>query len=408
MNELRWTEEQRELGSMLESLLAKRSDSGAVRAAAESSCGYDQKLWQLLCEQVGVAALGLPEEYGGAGFGFLETAVVLEQLGYALTPSPLLAGTLATQALLRTGDDEACARLLPAVAAGSVATLAWSGVGGTPEAPPMVRSDGDLLTGTVARVLHGDTAEVLLVAAATEDGTGLFEVPVDADMLDRTHTPAMDLTLRLATVQLQQVRGRRIGGDVTGALREVHAVGCAAVAALQVGVAQRGLDMTVGYSKEREQFGRPIGSFQALKHRMADMLVLVETARSAAMDAAFAVVSSGASSDASSVASSETDLVRRTSVAKAWCSDALSQVAAETIQLHGGIAITWEHDAHLVFKRAHALSQLFGAPHLHRRAVASPHRRPARTPAVRCGQDAPARRRCPPRGPAAPCGPPAP
>jgi alkylation response protein AidB-like acyl-CoA dehydrogenase len=167
----------------------------------------------------------------------------------------------------------------------------------------------------------------------------------------------MDLTLCVATVQLEQVEGTRIGADVTDALREVHAVAAAAVTSLQVGVARRALDMTVSYSKEREQFGRPIGSFQALKHRMADLLVLVETARSAAMDAAFAV------------AQGDTDLVRRTSVAKAWCSEALTQVAAETVQLHGGIAITWEHDAHLVLKRAHALSHLFGAPHLHRRAV---------------------------------------
>jgi len=357
--DLRWSEEQQELASMMGTLLAKHSDSGAVRSAAESSCGYDEKLWALLCEQVGVASLGIPEQYDGAGFGFLETAVVLEQLGYALAPAPLLSGVLATEALLRAGDDEVCARLLPGIAAGSVATLAWSGVRGMADAPITVSAVDDRLTGTVPDVLDGDTAEVLLVVASTEDGTGLYEVPLDADMLTRTHTPAMDLTLRLATVQLEQVPCRRIGGDVTDALREVHAVGCAAVSALQVGVAQRALDMTVSYSKEREQFGRPIGSFQALKHRMADMLVLVETARSAAMDAAFAV------------ASGDEHLLRRTSVAKAWCSEALSQVASETIQLHGGIAITWEHDAHLVFKRAHALGQLFGAPHLHRRAVLS-------------------------------------
>ncbi len=357
--DLRWSEEQQELASMMATLLARHSDSGAVRSAAESPSGYDEKLWALLCEQVGVAALAIPEEHEGAGFGFLETAVVLEQLGYALTPSPLLASVIAAEALLRTRDAEACARLLPAIASGAVATLGWSGVLGAADARATVQSDGDRLSGTVTGVLDGDTAEVLLVAASTDEGTGLFEVPVDADGLTRTHTPAMDVALRLATVHLDGVTARRLGGDVTEVLRDVHAVGAAAVAALQVGVAQRGLDMTVAYSKEREQFGRQIGSFQALKHRMADMLVLVETARSAAMDAAFAVAGG----------SQGGDLVRRTSVAKAWCSEALSDVAAEVIQLHGGIAITWEHDAHLVFKRAHALSQLFGPPHLHRRAV---------------------------------------
>jgi alkylation response protein AidB-like acyl-CoA dehydrogenase len=342
------------------SLLAKHSDSSAVRAATTASCGYDEKLWSLLCEQVGVAALGIPEEYGGAGFGFQETAVVLEQLGYALTPSPVLSSVLATAALLRSDDAEASARLLPDVASGTVATLAWRGPSGMAGADePVVASTDDRLSGTVPLVLDGDTAELLLVAARTTDGIGLFEVPVDAAGLRRKPTPAMDPSLRVAELGLTEVRGVRVGGDVTALLRDVHAVGAATVAALAVGVAQRGLDMTVSYSKERVQFGRPIGSFQALKHRMADMLVLVETARSAAMDAAFAV----------SGGSQGSDLVRRTSVAKAWCCDALSEVAAETIQLHGGVAITWEHDAHLVFKRAHALSHLFGPPHLHRRTV---------------------------------------
>ena len=363
VGDLRWSEEQRELASMMSSLLAKHSDSAAVRSAGLTSCGYDEKLWRLLCEQVGVAALAIPEEHGGAGFGFLETAVVLEQLGYALTPSPLLSGVVASEALLRSGDAAACERLLPEIAAGSVATLAWGGTSDTPGSEPVAATHDGRLDGTVPLVLDGDTAEVLLVAARTADGVGLFEVPIDSPGLRRTHTPAMDLTLRVAAVELGDVAATRIGGEMTQALARVHAVAAAAVASVQVGVAQRGLDMTVTYSKERHQFGRPIGSFQALKHRMADMLVLVETARSAAMDAAFAVA-----------AGEDTDLVRRTSVAKAWCSDALEAVAAETVQLHGGIAITWEHDAHLVFKRAHALAHLFGAAHRHRRVVAStPH-----------------------------------
>ena len=224
---------------------------------------------------------------------------------------------------------------------------------------PVVASSDDRLSGTVPLVLDGNTAELLLVAARTTDGIGLFEVPVDAAGLRRKPTPAMDPSLRVAELGLTEVRGVRVGGDVTALLRDVHAVGAATVAALAVGVAQRGLDMTVSYSKERVQFGRPIGSFQALKHRMADLLVLVETARSAAMDAAFAV----------SDGSPGSDLVRRTSVAKSWCSDALTEIAAETVQLHGGIAITWEHDAQLVFKRAHALGELFGSARRHRAAL---------------------------------------
>ena len=353
---LQWSEEQRELADLLSSLLTKHSDSAAVRAAVMTSCGYDEKLWSLLCEQVGVAAFTIPEEYGGVGFSFLESAVVLEQLGRFLAPTPLLGTLVAVTALLASGDAEACARLLPEIAAGRTATLAWSGPTGLAGAEEPVTERDGRLSGTVPVVLDGDTAEVLLVLARTSDGLGLFDVPVDAEGLVREHTPAMDLTLRLATLKLDGVVVTQVGGDLTDLVADVHATAVAAVTALQVGVAQRALDMSVGYAKEREQFGRPIGSFQALKHRMADMLVLVETARSAAMDAAFAVVDGR-------------DRLRRTSVAKAWCSDALQTVAAETIQLHGGIAITWEHDAHLVFKRAHALGQLFGAPHLHREAV---------------------------------------
>jgi alkylation response protein AidB-like acyl-CoA dehydrogenase len=357
MGDLRWSDEQQQLAEMLSSLLAKHSDSRAVRQAVESPKGYDEQLWSLLCEQVGVAALEIPEEYGGAGFTFVETAVVLEQLGRFLTPSPLLATLVAAEALLRAGDEAACRRLLPELGSGTVVTLAWSGPTGLAGATEPVTSDDMGLSGTVTHVLDGDTADVLLVAAGTADGTGLFEVAPHGEGVRREHTPTMDQTLRLATVTFENAQATRIGADLSDVLLAVHAVSVAAVAAVQVGVAQRGLDMTVAYAKEREQFGRPIGSFQALKHRMADMLVQVETARSASLAASVAVAEGAA------------DLCRRTSVAKAWCSDALRQVASETVQLHGGIAITWEHDAHLVLKRAHALGELFGAAHLHRARV---------------------------------------
>ncbi len=356
--ELRWTEEQLELAAMMRALLDKRADSDAVRRAMESEAGYDEALWSTLCEQVGVAALMVPEEYDGAGFGFAEAAVVLEQLGRSLAPTPLLAVLLATEALLRSGDEDACRRLLPQVAGGTVITLAWPGItSGSLTSPLGLTATDDMLNGTVAHVLHGDTAETLLVVATTPEGPRLFELPGDVDGLRRRHTPTMDQTLRLASVELDDVAATQVGGDLSDVLPRVLALGSAAVAALQVGTAQRGLDMTVAYSKERVQFGRPIGSFQALKHRMADMLVQVETARSAAMDAALTVAADGP------------DAARRTSVAKAWCSDALTHVASETIQLHGGIAITWEQDAHLVFKRAHSLGRLFGPAHAHRRAV---------------------------------------
>ncbi|GAA1924490.1 acyl-CoA dehydrogenase family protein [Nocardioides marmoribigeumensis] len=364
MPDLRFSEEQDELRSIVRSMLDKRSDSAAVRTAIDSEAGYDESLWQALCEQVGVAALPVPEEHDGAGAGFGETSVVLEEIGHALAPSPLLASTVAAQALLG-GSSDAAARLLPRVAAGEVATLAWAGATGGPDVEePVVASPASgtgrdhELNGTVDHVLDGTAASVLLVAARTPDGPALFEV--DPSQVTREAQPAMDLTLRLARITLDGTPATRIGGP--DALARAHTVGSAAVAAVAVGVAQRGLDMTVDYVKQREQFGRPIGSFQAVKHRLADLHVLVETSRSAALAAAVAV------DDA--VAGGAWDQARRSaSVAQAWCSDAVARVAAETVQLHGGIAITWEHDAHLVLKQAQTLGILLGPARAHRSAV---------------------------------------
>ncbi len=314
------SEEQQELAATVRSLLAKRADPRAV--------SYDESLWQTLCEQIGVAALGIPEEYGGAGFSLFEALVALEELGRSLAPSPLLSSLITSEALLAGADEDARQRLLPRLAAGEVAAFVEGG--------------------DAHDVLDGDLASVLVVA--TDDG--LFEVG-DAE---RTWTPTMDQTLRLATVRTDPASGTRIG-DGPAARDRARLVGAVGCAALAVGCAARGLEMTVAYSQQRVQFGRPIGSFQALKHRMADMYVRLEMARSASWAASYAV------------AHRTDDAERLAHVAKAYCGEALAHIAAETIQLHGGIAITWEHDAHLVFKRAHALAQLFGAPHTHRAAI---------------------------------------
>jgi alkylation response protein AidB-like acyl-CoA dehydrogenase len=320
--ELALSEEQQELAATVRSLLDKRADPRVER--------YDADLWRTLCEQIGVAALAVPEEYDGFGATLVESCVALEELGRALVPTPMLSSVVTAGALLAGADEEARAGLLSRIAAGEVAAYA---------------------DGTDATVLDGDLATVLVVA--TDDG--LFEV--DPETTERTWTPTMDQTLRLARVRVDLAGATRIG-DAAPARERVALVGAVAVAALQVGTAARGLDMTVAYSRERVQFGRPIGSFQALKHRMADLLVLVEMARSAAWAASYAVAA-----DACNAA-------QLAHVAKAYCGDALDRVAAETIQLHGGIAITWEHDAHLVFKRAHALGQLFGTARGHRCQIA--------------------------------------
>lgn len=322
------TQEQEELATMVRGLLDKRADSQAVRSAMTSATGYDPSLWSVLCDQVGVAALPVPEALGGAGFGLAESFVVLEELGRSLAPSPLLATTVATAALLEAGG-EAAAELLPRVAAGEVATVALA--------------DQDVL----------DADGAAMVLAERDGALVLLESPTV------TPTPAMDPTLRLGHVD-RSGPARVVAEDGSAALGRARLVAATGAALLGVGVMQRGLDMTVAHTSERVQFGRPIGSFQALKHRMADLLVLLEMSRSAARAAADAV------------ATGRNDAERSVAVAASYVGDAALDLAGEVVQLHGGIAITWEHDAHLVLKRAHAVGQLFGRPHEHRATLATP------------------------------------
>ena len=316
------TEEQQELAGTIRALLTRRGDSTAVRAATESPAGYDVELWQTLCEQIGVAALAVPEEHDGVGATLEETAVALEVLGHALSPVPLLASGIATAALLLHGTDQQRSDLLPGLAAGAVTTVVVE--------PPLVLEP----TAEVVLVPRDDALEL---ASATPERQGSLDQTIRLGHLDVEASPSQPLR------------------DVAAAL----------ATALQVGVAQRGLDMSVAYSAERVQFGRPIGSFQALKHRMADLLVLVEMSRSASW---------GATSAAAAYVADPTDeraatLRLRAATAQAYCSEAALTVAGETIQLHGGIGITWEHDAHLVLKRAHALAELFGSAHQHRASL---------------------------------------
>jgi len=339
MTDLFESEESVALRDAVRSLLTRRSAPEAVRAAMESPLGYDDKLWSTLCEQIGVAALAIPEHYGGADAGLAEACVVLEELGRTLTPAPMLgSAVLCGEALLRTGNDEACERLLPGIAAGTtLAALAWSDADW---APGLTASETGL-DGRAHYVLDGDLADVLLAVARTSEGIGLFEVPLDGVRRERVTT--LDPTRRLAVVDFASTPARRLDADGF-ALRKLRDTAVVAVAAEQVGAAARALELTVEYTKQRRQFGRAIGSFQALKHRMADVHVHVEAARSAL----YAALVDG---DAEAV-----------TTAKVVCSEAFSHAAAEMVQLHGGIAITWEHDAHLYFKRAHGTALLFGDP----------------------------------------------
>ncbi|MFB9317925.1 acyl-CoA dehydrogenase family protein, partial [Cryptosporangium minutisporangium] len=215
-------------------------------------------------------------------------------------------------------------------------------------------------SGTATLVVDGAEADLLLAVATTPDGVGLFEVAPGAPGAIREPTPALDPTLRFATVHFDDAPATALTTDAAEALERVHDVATVAVTALQVGGAQAALDRTVEHLRTRVQFGRPLGSFQALKHRVADLHVQVESARSMFLAALWAAAAADADPDA---------LRYRAACAKAWCSEAFSTVAAEMVQLHGGIAITWEHDAHLYFKRAHATAQLFGPAGAHRRRL---------------------------------------
>ncbi|WP_072686933.1 acyl-CoA dehydrogenase family protein [Rhodococcus marinonascens] len=332
------SEERAALRSSVRDLLSKRSDSAAVRRAMTTEHGYDEVLWTTLCEQIGVAALAIPEKYDGVGASLLEVHVVQEELGRTLAPSPMLgSAVLSAQALLLSGDDDACARLLPGIAAGSVAALCWANPGGWSGFG--VSTACGRLSGTASYVLGGEIADALLVLTAD----GLFEVDPAADGVRRRRVPTMDPTRALSEVSFDDVPARTLASPA-GLVDQLRAVALTALSAEQVGAASAALEQTVEYAKSRKQFGRAIGSFQALKHRMADMYALVETARSMSYAAA--------------LSRTHEDAI----IAKVYCSEALQQVAAETIQLHGGIAITWEHDAQLYFKRAHGAAQLFGQP----------------------------------------------
>jgi alkylation response protein AidB-like acyl-CoA dehydrogenase len=309
------SDERELLRETVAALVAKHASPAAVREAMESERGYDESLWRLLCEQVGAAALVVPEEYGGAGGKLGDAAVVLEELGKGLVPSPLLGTTLAELALLAADDPDADAL-------GSLAEGTAIGA---------VVFDPDY-------VINGDVADIVIAA--------------NDRILDRwtafnaEAVTTMDPTRRLARVTPESTAP--IGTDP--GIADLAAI---LLAAEQIGAATRCLELTVEYTKDRQQFGRPIGSFQALKHRMADLYVAVQVARAVVNDAL------------------EDPTATSAALARVSASEALSNVAAEGIQLHGGIAITWEHDMQLYFKRAHGSSQLLGPAQAHLRRLES-------------------------------------
>jgi alkylation response protein AidB-like acyl-CoA dehydrogenase len=368
-----FTEEQQELRAAARAFLADASSSERVRAAMASELGYDPEVWKRIGSELGWPSVIVPEECGGIGLGAVELIALAETMGESLLCSPFFATVcLAAQAVLAAGDAAQREHYLAPIAEGQArAALATAEPGlAHDEVALEARRDGDgyRLEGTKRYVIDGHSADWLVVSARApgsrgDDGISLFVVPGDAAGLTRELLPTMDQTRRQAQLRFAGVRvpaSARLGDEGAGAapLRRALDLGAIALAAECVGGAQRCLDLSVAYAKEREQFGRAIGSFQAIKHKCADMMVKVETARSAAYYAACAA------------AEGSGELPVAASLAKAYCSEAYYHCAAESIQIFGGVGFTWEYDPHLYFKRARASESLLGAPAWHRERVA--------------------------------------
>jgi alkylation response protein AidB-like acyl-CoA dehydrogenase len=361
-----FSEEHEELRRAVRRFLADSSPMPAVRRLMETEAGYDPAAWSVMADQLGLQGLLVPEELGGSGSSFLEVALVLEEMGRVLCCSPYLSTALATGAVLASGDQGAASDLLPGIAAGeTIATVALVEDSGRFDldgvATEARRAGGGFaVDGVKSFVSDGAVADLLLVAARSPAGLCLLAVDRRTPGVEVTPLSGMDQTRKLARVDLRGAPGRLVGeeggaGPVLGKTLDLAAV---ALSAEATGGAQACLDMSVEYAKNRVQFGRAIGSFQAIKHKCANMLVEVEHARSAAYYAAWAA------------ALDPDELPVAASLAKAYCTEAFFHAAAETIQIHGGIGFTWEHDAHLYFKRAKYDELYLGDPAYHREQLA--------------------------------------
>jgi len=362
-----FSEEQEELRAAVRRFLTEKSPETEVRRLMDTTEGYDPAVWSQMAEQLGLQSLTIPEEFGGSGFTYVELLVVLEEMGAALLCAPFFSSVaLAANALLTSGDDEAKKTYLPGIASGeTIATLAitedngkwdFSGI----ECAATEQGEGWVLDGHKSFVLDGHVADLVVVAARSAAGVSLFAVKGDAAGLTRTPLPTMDQTRKQARLEFSSTPAALIGtdGGAEAGLSKTLDLAAVALAAEQVGGAQHVLDASVDYAKTRIQFGRPIGSFQAIKHKCADMLLEVESAKSAAYYAAWAA------------AEDSDELPVVASLAKSYCSEAYFHAAAENIQIHGGIGFTWEHPAHLYFKRAKSSELLFGDPAYHRELLA--------------------------------------
>ena len=360
-----FTEDQEELRRYVRRWLDERAPFDVVRRIMESD-RTDPVLWRELGE-LGWPGMTIAPSFGGAGYGFGEMAVLAEEMGRTLFPSPFLASVVLGSYLIDSlAPEDFKGPLLSEIASGTrTATVAVADRDGewkTDGFSTVAQFDGDrwVLSGSKGYVLDGYSADTLLVAASTDKGTGIFLTERRGSAAVFTPLDVMDLTRPLANVDFDEceVELLAVGDRAVDALTKMTQRGVAYLAMEQVGAAQACLDMSVAYAKQRHQFGRAIGSFQAIKHMCAEMLVEIESAKSAAYHLASVI---------------DTDPVETAVVvplAKSYCSEVFYRCASDTIQIHGGIGFTWEHDAHLYFKRAKSSSLLFGAPSTYRQSLA--------------------------------------
>ncbi|MFI5820439.1 acyl-CoA dehydrogenase family protein [Streptomyces rishiriensis] len=367
--DLTFSQEQDELRKVVRSFLAKHSDEAAVRRLAADTRGHDPVVWRRMAGELGLQGLAVPEEYGGSGSSYADLGIVFEEAGRALLCGPYFATVaLAAEALLRCDDEQARCDLLPGIASGeTIATLALTEDSGRWDEPGIRLAAHDTpggwrLTGAKTYVPDGHLADLLLVAARTPTGVSLFAVDADAHGLTRTPLPTLDQTRKQARLEFGGTPARLLGaqGAAWPALERTLATASVLLAAEQVGAAAAALEAAVDYARIRVQYGRPIGSFQGIKHKCADMLVEIESARSAAHAGLWALDGRD-----------DAEIGLAAALAQAFCSEAFTRVAGDNIQVHGGIGFTWEHPAHLYLKRAKSSEVLLGTPSYHRELLAA-------------------------------------
>lgn len=376
--EFAFTEEQQMIRDTAEAFLQEVSDSEAIRAAMLTEQGYDAEVWQRICGEMYWQAIHLPESAGGMGLGYVELVAMLEQMGRFLLCSPFYATVCqAANALLVAGSEEQQTAYLSQIVEGKTASLAYANTGEASAAAVSAsyRKDGDsyLIDGDYRYVVDGHSADFLIIAAreagtSGSEGIALFVVDGNAEGLSRSYLPTLDQTRKQATVS---AAGLRVSSDALLAenaaaqLDKILDLATIALAAEQMGGTQQVLDLTVEYTKERVQFNRSIASFQAVKHKAADMMQRAEVARSAVYYAACVA------DEALNGGDMAAELPEAASIAKAYCSDAYFSNAGDAIQLHGGVGFTWEYDPHLYFKRAKASEHMLGSASYHRERVAA-------------------------------------